>query len=187
MTETKFIKYLESLKLLEKSGKGVLELGCGKGMEALALAERGFDVTAIDKNPDVFKENKQIAVEKKLSLKFLIQDILDFSIKPKGYYLIIARNVLPFLEDKRIIFKTLESMIGGLEDGGIIYFTLFGFDEPWVKENKAVGLEYQEVIDFLNQFNLELILRETKEGLMTKMSGEFKYWQVFEFIYRKKA
>ena len=87
---TPLVKQLTALKLLTGADR-VLDLGFGQGEDALALAERGYLVDAVDKNPQFSesKANSRIKVHK--------EDIRNFSIEPGGYDIIIAKNSLSFL------------------------------------------------------------------------------------------
>lgn len=79
-----------------------LDLGCGSGRNSLYLNQKGFDVTAWDKNPmSISNLNKIIAAE---GLKNIITDIVDLnSIHLDGEYdFILSTVVMMFLERKTI-------------------------------------------------------------------------------------
>ncbi|BCG09562.1 tellurite resistance methyltransferase TehB [Buttiauxella agrestis] len=79
-----------------------LDLGCGSGRNSLYLNQKGFDVTAWDKNPmSISNLNKIIEAE---GLKNIITDIVDLnSIHFDGEYdFILSTVVMMFLERKSI-------------------------------------------------------------------------------------
>ena len=79
-----------------------LDLGCGSGRNSLYLNQKGFDVTAWDKNPmSISNLNKIIAAE---GLKNIVTDIVDLnSIHLGGEYdFILSTVVMMFLERKTI-------------------------------------------------------------------------------------
>nr|WP_034495139.1 tellurite resistance methyltransferase TehB [Buttiauxella agrestis] len=79
-----------------------LDLGCGSGRNSLYLNQKGFDVTAWDKNPmSISNLNKIIAAE---GLKNIVTDIVDLnSIHLDGEYdFILSTVVMMFLERKTI-------------------------------------------------------------------------------------
>lgn len=79
-----------------------LDLGCGSGRNSLYLNQKGFDVTAWDKNPmSISNLNKIIAAE---GLKNIVTDIVDLnSIHLYGEYdFILSTVVMMFLERKSI-------------------------------------------------------------------------------------
>jgi SAM-dependent methyltransferase len=53
-----------------------LELGCGTGVNAVWLAQRGFDVTALDISPLAVERARQRAAAAGVSVHFLLADVL---------------------------------------------------------------------------------------------------------------
>lgn len=79
-----------------------LDLGCGSGRNSLYLNQKGFDVTAWDRNPmSISNLNKIIETE---GLKNIVTDTVDLnSIHFDGEYdFIISTVVMMFLERKTI-------------------------------------------------------------------------------------
>lgn len=79
-----------------------LDLGCGSGRNSLYLNQKGFDVTAWDKNPmSISNLNKIIETE---GLKNIVTDTVDLnSIHFHGEYdFILSTVVMMFLERKSI-------------------------------------------------------------------------------------
>lgn len=59
-------------------GRRVLEYGCGTGAAACFLAERGFQVEAVDLVPDAIAVGRRFAAERGLQIRFAVQDICDW-------------------------------------------------------------------------------------------------------------
>jgi len=57
----------------------VIELGCGSGINAVWLAQRGFDVTGVDFNEIAIERARQRAAEAGAAVRFLLADVLDFT------------------------------------------------------------------------------------------------------------
>ncbi len=55
----------------------VLDLGTGPGTQAIALAQRGFDVTAVDLSPSAVAQAERRAAAEGARVRFLQDDILD--------------------------------------------------------------------------------------------------------------
>ncbi len=53
-----------------------LELGCGTGRNAVWLAQRGFDVTALDISPLAVERARQRAATAGVNVRFLLADVL---------------------------------------------------------------------------------------------------------------
>lgn len=55
----------------------VLELGCGTGINAVCLAELGFDVTAIDCSDVALQRGRELAGQRGLSIHWLCGDVCE--------------------------------------------------------------------------------------------------------------
>ena len=56
----------------------VIDFGCGMGSYATQLAEKGADVTGIDFSETFIQHAKEVAKQKGLDIKYVLQDYLDF-------------------------------------------------------------------------------------------------------------
>jgi SAM-dependent methyltransferase len=61
------------------AGQRVLDVGCGPGRHALALAERGIDVTGIDASPDFVALARAAADARALPASFAVRDVRDLA------------------------------------------------------------------------------------------------------------
>lgn len=121
--------------LLPKGGK-VLDLGCGVGGNSIFLAEKGFNVTCVDND----KETILAITENHPNINAICGNILDFNFPENNYDLILALNVLHFLnfEDiKKIVSKMLKS----LKENGLIYLQVFSVNNPAKKFNHLFSKE----------------------------------------------
>jgi tellurite methyltransferase len=89
----------ELVKLAEAlpEGANVLDLGCGEGRNALFLAEKGFDVEAIDISQNGIDKLNRLARERKLSIKAEVRDMKNYRFEFE-YDLIIAHGSLHLIE-----------------------------------------------------------------------------------------
>lgn len=69
-------RLLEVLRDHQIPSGRALELGCGTGASAIALAQRGFDVTAIDLAPLAIERARQQAAEAHVSVNWIVGDVL---------------------------------------------------------------------------------------------------------------
>ncbi|WP_041763096.1 methyltransferase domain-containing protein [[Leptolyngbya] sp. PCC 7376] len=67
------------------SGK-IVVLGCGRGHDAVFLADQGLAVTAVDFAPSAIAATEELAQEKEVSLTTLEQDIFNLEKTHKGYF-----------------------------------------------------------------------------------------------------
>jgi SAM-dependent methyltransferase len=72
-------------------GRQALEYGTGTGPGACYLAERGFRVDAIDISADAIELARRIAGQKRLSIRFAVEDIVSLT-RPAGSYALVLDN-----------------------------------------------------------------------------------------------
>lgn len=89
-----------------------LDLACGTGRNALYLAEKGFDVTAIDISPRAIRLAEQRARERGLKINWIVADLDHYAIE--GRYDLIVISF--FLVNKNLV----PSIIQALKKGGIL-------------------------------------------------------------------
>ncbi len=55
----------------------LIDLGCGEGYNAMAMARRGYDVTGVDISPTIISNAQSMAQEQHLSVDFRVSNVLD--------------------------------------------------------------------------------------------------------------
>lgn len=148
----------ENLHLLPASGTA-LDLACGLGGNALALAEQGLDVTAWDLSPVAIQRLQKFASEAKLSnLKAEVRDVeqqppgpASFDVIAVSYYL--ERSLIP-------------QLMQALKPGGLIFYQTFtaiavGEEGP---SNPAFRLGDNELLELFRPLKLRVYREENRLG-----------------------
>ncbi len=91
-----------------------LDLACGTGRNALFLAEKGYDVTAIDISPRAIALARQVARERGLKINWIAADLDTYAIR--GRYDLI---VISFFKVSR---EMVPGIIDALQDGGMLLY-----------------------------------------------------------------
>src|SRR6185295_18955992 len=78
-------------------GAAVLDLGCGEGRNALFLAERGFDVTAVDLSEHGITKVRTIAERGGFTIRAQVADMRTYELD-REYDLIISHGCLHLIE-----------------------------------------------------------------------------------------
>ena len=93
------LKLVDSLGLTD--GSRVLEVGCGTGRFAVALASRGFHVDAIDASPGMVRATEERARQEGLDavLRCRQADVQRLDFDKEKYQLVIALGVVPWVPD----------------------------------------------------------------------------------------
>ncbi len=148
--------------LVEKLKPGkVLDLACGAGRNAVFLAERNWNVTAVDNSRVGIGIAAQRAAAKNLKIDFRAADLEkgEFEIEPNAFDLICDFYYL-----QRDLFSQMKT---GVKAGGIIVATIHLFDEGG--ENSPFLLQGCELREYFSDF---LILHYHETSLTDQDAGK---------------
>jgi ubiquinone/menaquinone biosynthesis C-methylase UbiE len=97
--QTAALKYVDELSL-PKTARA-LEIGCGAGFLAIALAQRGFRVDAVDHAPSMVQLTRRHARETGMDrlIHTAIGDVHELSFEDESFELIVALGVINWLHD----------------------------------------------------------------------------------------
>jgi ubiquinone/menaquinone biosynthesis C-methylase UbiE len=114
------LAWIDSLTLAP--GSSVLEIGCGAGFMAIALAQRGLLVQAIDSTEAMIEQAQRNVQgsEDAESLSLSIGDVSALAFEDATFDLVIALGVIPWLEMPEL---ALQEMARVTKPGGHIIFT----------------------------------------------------------------
>ena len=111
-----------------------LDLGAGQGGLAAWLSERGFNVTAVERDPMMLSVlHNRIGGDR---IKVVEADLAEFQPKPEHSSLIIASSVLHFIHP-RALASVGQRLLAGLAPGGLLMAEVFTVDDPSCSERKA--------------------------------------------------
>lgn len=146
-----------------------LDLGCGQGKDSVFMAEKGFNVIAVDKSLDKIKKLKDYLdgkeIKKRISL--FSQDIADFDIEKNKYQIINAFNSLQFLS-KQNALNTIEKIKSGLENGGYVIISCFTINDPLyqIPDNQHKGFfELGELKKIFSDFRIDFYEEKTIDDI----------------------
>jgi 2-polyprenyl-3-methyl-5-hydroxy-6-metoxy-1,4-benzoquinol methylase len=117
---------------LEESGKirgDILDVGCGKGDNALFLASRGHVVWGVDAVPAAIEIARRKAEERGLGVTFLVKDALHLQEIGRTFDTVIDSGLFHTLSDpERPLF--VQNLSGVLKPGGTYFMLAFSDQEP---------------------------------------------------------
>lgn len=124
-TVRELLPYFEGRRTLR-----VLDLGCGVGRNALAIAEAGKDadctvdcVDILDIAIETLNRNAE-ALGLRNQIHGIVQSIEDFSILPKSYDFILAVSALEHIDTEAHFLNKLWEIKAGIRDSGIVCLIL---------------------------------------------------------------
>jgi SAM-dependent methyltransferase len=123
-SETEFIDTLIK-KYANGDVKTILDMGCGTGGHAFLLAEKGYEVTGIDRSEGMLSIAKEKAKKTKKMVNFLKADIRDFDLNKKFDVVITMFAVMGYQTSNNEFEATLASVHRHLNSGGLYIFDVW--------------------------------------------------------------
>lgn len=147
----------------------VLCLGEGQGRNAVFLAQRGHDVTAMDQSRVGLGRAEALAAERGVSITTIAADLAEFMIEPLGYAAIVSVFVHLPPPLRRVVH---ERVMLGLAEGGMYVFEQYGPNQNQYKSGGPDELEKRPGLDTLRSelFKLDFeidreVVRDVTEGV----------------------
>jgi SAM-dependent methyltransferase len=105
--------------------QSILDLGCGTGNHSLRFAERGYQVTGVDRSKEMLEIARAKADMKGIKCDFLQSDIREFNTDKKYDVVIIMFAVLGYQQENKDVFAVLKTVSKHLKTGGIFIFDIW--------------------------------------------------------------
>jgi ubiquinone/menaquinone biosynthesis C-methylase UbiE len=132
-----------TLSLLpDVEGKRVLDVGCGPGVYAEWLVDRGAGVVAFDANAKMVRLARERLGSKAQVVQANLEQPLDF-LADDSFDIVLCPLVMDYVKDWGRVFKEFYRV---LREGGILVFSM---EHPYVK--------YDDHRDTSNYFEVELV------------------------------
>jgi tellurite methyltransferase len=132
-----------------------LDIACGKGRNAIYLAERGFDVTALDISAVALDAGRRLAQERNLKIDWRQCDLTAADLPIASFDLIVSFNYL-----ERTLIASIKQAV---QPGGLVMFETYLIDQAAVghPKNPDYLLKHNELLDYFRGFRV-LLYREGK-------------------------
>jgi ubiquinone/menaquinone biosynthesis C-methylase UbiE len=150
-----------ALRLVEpKKGQKILEIGCGEGFFARALAEKGSEVVACDISPELIA----VAQKKEGNVEYRISEAQDLSWAKNKYDVVLAVLTLQNMEKLEDVMKEVRKV---LKENGRFIFIL---NHPVIRIPKAshwgfdkeAHIQYRRLDSYLSSRRVEMDMHPGK-------------------------
>jgi SAM-dependent methyltransferase len=148
-------------------GGPALDLGCGPGRHAIALAKRGFCVTAVDISRFHLAKAREQAEAAGLPVEFVESDMRSF-VRPEAYNLALSLfTSFGYFEDKQDDLRVLRNVHRSLKAGGVLLMDIMGKErlarifQPTVSQRAPDGvllIRRHEIVDDWTRVRNEWII-----------------------------
>ena len=153
-------------------GAAVLDLCCGPGRHTVALAKRGFAVTAVDRTTFLLEQARVRAQHANLAVEFVLEDMRRFS-RPASFDLILNFfTSFGYFDDPADDLRVLQLVRENLKPGGVFVLEMVSkerlaraFQATTSRElpNGHVLVERHEIVDDWTRVrNRWTLLRESE-------------------------
>ena len=171
-------------KVLDLAGPGAgrraIDLGGGAGVETQAILRHGWDVLAIDYDPEAADfAAARLTNEERARLTFRTQDFTELDDLPPSD-LIHAAWSLPFAGDHLV--RLWGVLVESLNPGGWLACELFGDRDSQAQDPDVATLTREQVDGLLEP--LDVVSLETVERDGMSFTGPH-HWHVFSLVARK--
>jgi len=116
-------------KIMKKYSKipvhSILDLGCGTGNHSLRLAERGYQVTGVDRSKEMLDIAKEKAGKKNVTFSLYQSDIREFNQPEKYDAIIMMFAVLGYQQENDDVLAALKTVSKHLKVGGVFICDLW--------------------------------------------------------------
>jgi ubiquinone/menaquinone biosynthesis C-methylase UbiE len=132
--------------VLERFGlwpRKVLDLACGEGTFAVAMANRGLRVTGVDLSPEMLEIARQRAATEGARVKFLQQDMRSLSLRGRFDLVTCWFDSLNYLLEIDDLSRTFARVSRVLDENGVFIFdvnTIRALAVEWIRDPSYVHL-----------------------------------------------
>ena len=159
------------LDLATRTGSPVLDIGCGTGRVAFAIAQAGFQVTGIDESEAMLKLAEQhLETNRSLAARVRLprQSALEYQSETRFRLAIMAVNTFGHFLTKQVQLKLLRNVRRHLVPGGILVIDMTPIDPgslsqsesplrlQWEKPDEQTGNVVQKWVTCCTDHNLQL-------------------------------
>lgn len=151
LLEPDLVRVLDSPLLRPRSS--VLEIGCGSGIESIYLAQKRYEVTAVDCSAMAIDRAHSRARDKNAWLRIVNEDIFKFCSQNKNKYDFVF-DIGFYHYIRRYFLSQYIDLLWKITRPGSLYFTLAGsdeeeFDDEEIRTNFLVTVNEEDIYNEL--------------------------------------
>jgi len=115
----------------------ILDLACGEGTFAVAMAKKGFRVTGVDRSPQMLQFARERAERENAEVEFHLQDMRSLPFDARFDLVTCWFDSLNYILELEGLQKTFAGVYHALKKAGLFVFdmnTVYGLAADWQRE-----------------------------------------------------
>jgi ubiquinone/menaquinone biosynthesis C-methylase UbiE len=128
----------------------ILDIACGEGTFAVAMAKRGFRVTGVDRSPQMLQFAGERAERENVEVEFLLEDMQSLPFEERFDLVTCWFDSLNYLLELEDLTKTFAGACRALKKAGLFIFdmnTIYGLAVNWQRNLCYVQQDSAELFE----------------------------------------
>ncbi len=140
----------EILNKFRASPSTILDMACGEGSFAIAMAKRGIQATGVDLSLPMLQIAKEKAKEEQVEIRFINQDLRSLSFKSEFDLVTCWYDSLNYLLTTEDLLGAFSGASRALKDDGLFIFdlnTIYALSVIWQQEPCAIEQDLPDILE----------------------------------------
>ena len=128
----------------------ILDIACGEGTFAVAMAKKGLQVTGVDLSPQMLQYARERAEQENVKVEFLLQDMRSLPFEERFDLVTCWFDSLNYLLELEDLRKTFAGVYRALKKAGLFIFdmnTIYGLAVDWQRHHCYVQQDTPELFE----------------------------------------
>lgn len=160
----------------------VIDLGCGDGRDVVEMVRRGWNVVAVDAEPEALRQLAARGMPDANRITPVNARLEDVPL-PLGLRWVNSSFAMPLCEPEKF-HQLWARIVEALPSGGRFTGQWYGPHDSWVGRSGITFLERKAALALLDGFELELFEEEEADRVTPR--GNPKHWHIFHIVARKR-
>lgn len=158
----------------------ILDLCCGPGRHSIEMAQRGFQVTGVDRTAPYLEMARTKAAEHGVRVNFVLEDMRTFCHEQEFDFAVNLFTSFGYFEDPADNLLVLKNLFLSLRPGGRLLLEMMGrevlarifLERTWDEVGKILFLQEHHVVDDWSRIENRWILLKEE----SRYEYEFTHW-----------